>query len=132
MCLNQKLQQKKSRWIISHHSSICPLLMIMFFFPKYIFLFKESYCNIGPEYLMSFYLIALVSKVTLLEWISKFAQCWVPRESVLWGSGVHKATSTAQNLKVTWVTFETNAISITSSVHALSTYLPITWSIYLK
>ena len=46
-------------------------------------------------------IIALVSKVTLLEWLSKFAQCWVPRESVLRGSGAHKATSTAQNLKVT-------------------------------
>ena len=48
-------------------------------------------------------LIVLVSKVTLLEWLSKFAQCWVPRESVLRGSGVHKATSTAQNLKVTLI-----------------------------
>ena len=48
-------------------------------------------------------LIALVSKFTLLEWLSKFAQCWVPRESVLWGSGAHKATSTAQNLKVTLI-----------------------------
>ena len=48
-------------------------------------------------------LIALVSNVTLLEWLSKFAQCWVPRESVLRGSGAHKATSTAQNLKVTLI-----------------------------
>ena len=48
-------------------------------------------------------LIALVSKVTLLEWLSKFVQCWVPRESVLQGSGTHKATSTAQNLKVTLI-----------------------------
>ena len=48
-------------------------------------------------------LIALVSKVTLVEWLSKFAQCWVPRESVLRGSGAHKATSTAQNLKVTLI-----------------------------
>ena len=48
-------------------------------------------------------IIALVSKVNLLEWLSKFAQCWVPRESVLRGSGAHKATSTAQNLKVTLI-----------------------------
>ena len=55
----------------------------------------------GPEYLLSFFLIALVSKVTLLEWLSKFARCCVPRESVLRGSSAHKATRTAQNLKVT-------------------------------
>ena len=48
-------------------------------------------------------LIALVSRITLLEWLSKFAQCWVPRESVLWGSGAYNATSTAQNLKVTLI-----------------------------
>ena len=29
--------------------------------------------------------------------------CWVPRESVLRGSSVHKATHTAQNLKVTLI-----------------------------
>ena len=29
--------------------------------------------------------------------------CWVPRESVLWGSSAHKATRTAQNLKVTLI-----------------------------
>ena len=29
--------------------------------------------------------------------------CWVPRESVLRGSSAHKATRTAQNLKVTLI-----------------------------
>ena len=44
--------------------------------------------------------IVLVSKVILLVLLSNFAQCWVPWESVLWGSSVHKAMWTAQNLKV--------------------------------
>ena len=40
------------------------------------------------------------SKVILLVLLSNFAQCWVPRESMLRGSSVHKAMRTAQNLKV--------------------------------
>ena len=69
--------------------------------------------------------------------LSKFAQCWVPRGSVIWGSSVHKATSTMQNLKVTLiVTFETNAIRITSStqahMHHCITYLQIDGKVLLE
>ena len=57
-------------------------------------------------------LIALVSKVTLLRWLSKFVQCWVPRESVLWGLGADKATSTAQNLKVTLIEWHLKLLAL--------------------
>ena len=53
------------------------------------------------------------------------------------GSGAHKATSTMQNLKVTLiVTFETNAIRITSStqahMHHCITYLQIDGKVLLE
>ena len=48
-------------------------------------------------------LIALVSKITLLEWLSKFAQCWVPRESVLQGSSMHKARCNCAKFKSTLI-----------------------------
>ena len=45
-------------------------------------------------------IIALVSKVHLLVVLSNFVQYWVSRESMIQVSSTHKATSTAQNLKV--------------------------------
>ena len=72
---------------------------------KYRSIIELTFIQFIPfrAWILDVMLIALVSKVTLLEWLSKFAQCWVPRESVLRGSGAHKATSTAQNLKVTLI-----------------------------
>ena len=61
---------------------------------------RSNEVNQYRAWILDVMLIALVLKVTLLEWLSKFALCWVPRESVLRGSSTHKATRNAQNLKV--------------------------------
>ena len=64
-------------------------------------------------------LIVLVSNVTLLVRLSNFAQCWLPCARLNPVARIPWAPSTAQILKVTnRVTFETNAISITSSIYA--------------
>ena len=80
--------------------------------------------DLHGAWILDVMLIALVSKVTLLAWLSKFVKCWVPRESVLRGSGAHKATSTAQNLKFTLIEWHLKLTLL--ALHQVFTPWPLT------
>ena len=78
----------------------------------YLTIFFKTFVNIQRCYIAkllnrgwTFTIIILeaYSKVILLVLLSNFAQCWVPRESMLRGSSAQKATHTEQNLKVTLI-----------------------------
>ena len=56
-----------------------------------------------PPWILDVILIALVSKVTLLVWLSNFAQCWLPCARLNPVARILWAPSTAQILKVTLI-----------------------------
>ena len=63
--------------------------------------------------------------------LSKFAQCWVPRESEIRVMGFKRAQGNQHCTKfeshTNRVTFETNAIRMTSSIQALNIATRLCW-----
>jgi len=100
----------------SCHSDVWICLFWTCHFCLLINLLSTSSVHKTWAWILDVMLIALVSNVTLLVWLSNFAQCWLPCARLNPVARIPWAPSTAQILKVTLI--ETNAISITSSIHA--------------
>ena len=78
--------------LITHAFKFCPPLKL------------KLTCNFNTlAWILDVMLIALVSNVTLLVWLSNFAQCWLPCARLNPVARIPWAPSTAQILKVTLI-----------------------------
>ena len=103
---------------------ILPHSLIVFKFKQFLFARSKYYCTACPKvkmnwdnvtkdycssrflyraWILDVMLIALVSNVTQLVWLSNFAQCWLPCARLNPIARIPWAPSTAQILKVTLI-----------------------------
>ena len=99
MIRNYKRKHNLAPWCVWMFLKIRHIKIIFYI----IIMGMNTWCNANSVSFKSHSIQAGWDEARWAKWLSKFVQCWVPRESVLRDSGTHKATSTAQNYKVTLI-----------------------------